>query len=189
MSIATTEFAERCFPDEDRSCSLQPSRYKAVAVRYEVPEQQRTKRRRHAFDIGLVFHDQWNSVERSDRSRLLKCGVQPLRFVQHVRVERDNRIDGWTGFIVRRDAIEVHLHQLLGGEGPAPVSCVNVFDRRFHDLKTFLAFCSNVGGPHRHGYDSRCYSDWYSALDHTTCHGSTRQPMRPRCVIALRSMG
>jgi hypothetical protein len=32
MSIATTEFAERCFPHEDRSCSLQPSRYKAVAV-------------------------------------------------------------------------------------------------------------------------------------------------------------
>lgn len=91
-------------------------------------------------------------VERSDRSRPLKCGVQPLRFIQHVRVERDNRIDGWTRFIVRGGTIEVHLHQLLGGEGPAPVGCVNVFDRRFHDLKTFLAFCSNVGGLYRHGY-------------------------------------
>ena len=50
-------------------------------------------------------------------------------------IQRDDGIDGRAGLVVRRDAIEVDLHQLPRGQRAGPVRGVNVVHRCFHDIE------------------------------------------------------
>ena len=90
MGVAAAEFAERRFAENHRAGFVQLFRDEGVTIGKVIFEQQRAQGRRHAFDIGLIFHDHRNAVQRTDGAGGLVRRVETVGFFERVGIDRDD---------------------------------------------------------------------------------------------------
>jgi hypothetical protein len=82
VSIAASELAQSGFTEDNRSYFFQVRHHETVALGDMIFEYDRAKGRRHARDVGLIFDDNRNAVERPAEARSLEVGVEPVRFFE-----------------------------------------------------------------------------------------------------------
>ena len=135
MGVAAAELAERRLAEKDDAGLPQLGDDEGVVARHVVLEQHRAERRRHAFDVALVLHDDRDAVQRTDEAGCLECGIEPVGFFQRGWIERNDRIDRRALLIVGGDAVEIGLHQRTGRERPGLIGSMDVGDRRFEEFE------------------------------------------------------
>ena len=131
MRVAPGHFAESRFGEDQSAGLFQFFDDKRIAIGIIVLEQHRSDRRRQAFDIGLIFDDHRDAVQRTHRSRGVVDAVELRRLVERLAVEGNNRIERRPVLVVGGDAIEVELHQSAAGKLPRLIRLLNIVDRRF----------------------------------------------------------
>ena len=116
MGVAAAELAEGRFGENDGAGFFELVDDEGIAVGIIIFEQQRAQSRRHRRRVALVFHDDRDAVQRTDRTRGFERGVEAVGFFERVGIERNDRIDRRAFFVIGVDAIEIHLHQLTAGQ-------------------------------------------------------------------------
>ena len=74
-------------------------------------------------------------MERTDETGCPVRGIEPVRLLERVGVDRNDRIDAGALPIVGLDAIEIELDELPRRERAGGVGAMDLRNRRFHDVE------------------------------------------------------
>src|SRR5687767_1171639 len=135
MRVAAAELPQGRLSQNDCAGSFDLVDDEGVSIRIVVLEQHGAQGCRHSFGIELVFDDNGDSVQRTDKAGSLECGVEPVRLFEGFGVDRDDSVDRGSLLIVRFNTIEVRLYQPSGGEPAGFISAVNIIDGGFENVK------------------------------------------------------
>ena len=135
VRVAAAQLAQRRLGDENRPGLFEPGDDEGIPARHVILEQHRAERGRHSGDVGLVLHDERDSVQGSDEARHPERCVEPVGVLQRARIDRYQGVDPGALLVIGLDPVEIHLHQLPRAQCRGPVGRVNVGDRRLHDIE------------------------------------------------------
>src|SRR5919106_522117 len=143
MRVAAAKLAQRGLGQNNSAGVFQFLDHRSVSIRVIVLEQHRAERCRHSLYIRLVFYDDRNSVQRTDKAGCLECGIEPVGFCERFRMDADDGIKGGSLLVIGVDTIEIHLDQLTGCQLSRFVGGVNLIDRCLENVES--GYC----GAHR----------------------------------------
>ena len=133
MGVARAHLAQRRLGEENRAGRPEARCDKAIAPRKMALEQDRSHRRRHAVDIGLVLHDHRDAVQRAGRAGLLEGRVEARGLVQRVGVQRDDRIERRAVPVIGLDPLEIGFDQRPRRQRSRAIGRVDVRDGGFRN--------------------------------------------------------
>jgi hypothetical protein len=114
----------------------QALRDEAVAPRPGADQRERAGRRLHRVrGRDVVLEEHGDAVKRAARDPRMAERVELLRLRLGVRVHEQVRVHARAVLVVRRDACEIHLHELLGGEEPGLHRVLQLRDRGLDELE------------------------------------------------------
>ncbi len=131
LERAPGEFGHVGFGEHECARLAQLADLKGVTGRDRSLQRQRPRRGRHVGGIEIVLDDQRNAVQRPAEARLGKARVERIGGGQGVWVDHDDRVERRAFLVVRLDAVDIHLDQLMAGHLVRCKCCADVGDRRF----------------------------------------------------------
>ena len=81
--------------------------------------------------IHLILHDDGNTLKRVNEARGFESSVQPIRLPKGLGIDRDDRIEARTFLVIGFDAVQVKLHQLVGGQLTRSIRVMTILDGSF----------------------------------------------------------
>ena len=110
MGITAAKLAQGGFGENDRAGFLEFFNDERVAIRVVILEQHGSKSGRHSYGVALIFNDDGDAVQGTDKAGRLKRAVEPIGLFERVGVHTDDRVDRRAIFVIGFDPIEIHLH-------------------------------------------------------------------------------
>ena len=102
-------------------------------------EEHRPAGGRHVGGVDVVLEHDRDAVQRRARALGLPLGVERAGRLERLRVERHHRVNRWALAVVRLDAGQEALHQLLRGQGAGGEGRVQVGDGRLIERRATRA--------------------------------------------------
>ena len=137
--VARRELAHVRLGQDDGARRLQARDDGGVAPGHEAVEQGRTVRGRQVARLDLILEQHRRAVQRTDGSRLGEGRVERVGCVQRAGIDVLHGVQCRTGLVVRRDPVEVALHQLAAAQPARGLRRVHAVDRRFENREALRA--------------------------------------------------
>ena len=137
--VARRELAHVRLGQGDGPRRLQAGDDGGVAPGHEAVEQGRAVRGRQVARLDLILQQHRRAVQRAGGSRLGEGCVQRVGRRQRARIDALDGVQRRTGLVVRRDAVEVALHQPAAGQPPRRQRRMHVVDGRLEQLEGLRA--------------------------------------------------
>jgi hypothetical protein len=130
------ELGERRLAHDDRARLTQLARDERVVGRNRSRECDRTRGGRHVERVDVVLEQDGDAFQRPPRPPRVAVQIVLPCLDDGAGIDVDERVHGRAGLLVRRDAREVHLHQLFRADQLRLHGFQQIADRGLDELKT-----------------------------------------------------
>ena len=171
--VAGRELAHVRLGQDDGAGRLQAGDDGGVPPGHEAVEQGRAVRGRQVARLDLILEQHRRAVQRADGARLGEGRVQRVGRLPCARIDVLDGVQRRAGLVVRRDPVEVALHQLAAGQPPRRQRRVHVVDGRLEQLEGLRAGDARrqqAGNERNHGRRSPCRRQGGAARSRACCH-------------------